>query len=235
MIVLCGLRRGFAGLCEEAAGAGEVALDKAGEDVTALLARLRSIEVVSTPGEGLGEELQGQAEQTHLAALVAQLEDDADADVLTVHLRVSQLPVETAGDAVGRSPEPRVRERGRRVSRVRVTEQVRRLQSALARPSVPVGGPCLVVSMPVFERFVRLRCLPAGLPLPHRSGGNLVIWRNPSMYPLLELAELLTDRGLPTSAVWSWNGDHDRLNDLPNWLEVVSVRRNRVELRGTDS
>jgi len=100
---------------------------------------------------------------------------------------------------------------------------------------VPVGGPCLVVSMPVFESFVRLRRLPAGWPLPHRSGGNLVIWRNNSLYPILELAELLRDVDFPTSAVWSWNGDHDRLNELPDWLEVVSVRRNRVELRGTDS
>ena len=97
-----------------------------------------------------------------------------------------------------------------------------------------MGGPCLVLALPVYERFARFRQLPTGLPLPHRSGAGLVVWRNPSLYPLLELAELFTGLGVPEGAIWSWNGDRAQLESVPPWLDVVSVHRNRIELRGSD-
>ena len=234
--------RVLAGLFEEASGVAPPEPDAVGrESVSALLQKLQGIDLSATPGEGIGEELQGQSENTHLAALVASLEPGAEP--VTVHLRASQLTAERERERERERPNrseehlevdsPRRFRRGHR--RRQLFERAHRLRSALQRPSVAVGGPCLVVSMRAYERFQRHERLPGSLPLPHRTAARLVIWRNPSMYPLLELAELLAELGLTASAVWSWNGDHDRLNELPNWLEVVSVRRNRVELRGTDS
>jgi hypothetical protein len=221
-------QRVLAGLLEEAAGVDAPDPGSVGADaVSALLQTLTAIDVVSTPGEGLGEELQGEAEQTHLAALVAALEPDAEAS--TVHLRVARMAPEPDRVAEGNPARHRRRQERRRGREH--AQRMRDLRSAFARPSVGVGGPCLVVAMDVYERFARFQELPRGLPLPHRTGAGLLIWRNSSLYPLLELAELLTEVGFPEGTIWSWNGDRDRLDDVPGWIEVVSVRRSRVELR----
>ena len=222
-------QRVLAGLFEEAAGVKAPEPGSVGADaVSALLQKLTAIEVVSTPGEGMGEELQGETEQTHLAALVAALEPESKAS--TVHLRVAQMT--PAPDRVEERMGARSRRRRERMRTREVSERTRALRSALTRASVPVGGPCLVVAQAVYERLARFRQLPTGLPLPHRSGANLVVWRNPSLYPLLELAELFTELGVPEDEIWSWNGDRSQLESVPPWLEVVSVHRKRVELRG---
>jgi hypothetical protein len=222
-------KRILAGLFEEATGVDAPEPGTVGTDaVSALLQNLTAIEVVSTPGEGLGEELQGEAEQTHMAALVAALEPGAKAS--TVHLRVARMA--PAPDHVAEPNPVRGRRRQDQMQRHATIQRINALQEALARPSVSVGGPCLVVQVSVYERLARFRQLPTDLPLPHRSGAGLVVWRNPSLYPLLELAELFTELGVPEYAIWSWNGDRSQLESVPPWLEVVSVHHNRVKLRG---
>ncbi len=225
-------KRVLAGLCEEACGVETPEpTEGRGDVVTQLLERLQAMEVQSTPGEGLGTELQAEVEDTHLAALVADVGPEDASSV--VHLRVARLPADARDatrDPVSQSsdrPPGPVRGRLRRQSRVRMRD----LERALMRPCVSVGGPCLVVPIRDFSRLQRLGARLGGMPLPHRSGAGLAIWRSASTYPLLELGELLVDGGLPSSHVWCWNGDRDRLEYAPQWLEVVSVRRRRVELR----
>jgi hypothetical protein len=202
--------------------------------------QLQSIELQSTLGEGLGTELHGEAERTHLAALVAKLAPGEDSAV--VHLRVACLPSVAGGEGPPADSEParagRHRRRGEARRRAQVREgdrRVRALCRALERSVVGVGGPCVVVPLAVYTSFQRFDEIPRELPLPHRTGAGLAVWRHHSLRVLRALTELLVDAKLPQPSVWFWNGDSDRLRTLPDWLEVVSVRRDRVELRRTDA
>lgn len=238
-------RRVLVGLVEEACGVKAPAEEpNHAEAVTALLQKLRGMELERTAGEGMGDELQGESEKTHLAALVAELEPGAG--VQTVHLRVGIMDKETP-EPLGRVrrrgrdddfesialsrrlAEPRSRQNG--LSQEEVLRRTRALSSLLARPQVTVGGACLVLLTTEYERLIRFGSLPTGVPLPHRSAGGLSVYRHDSIYALQDLAELFENAGSSKRSMWMWNGSRESLQDRPRWLEVVSVHRNGIVLR----
>ena len=234
-------RRILRGLCADAA-TRDAAPSDAPALARALLERIRGMTTSETRGDGLGTELHGEAERTHLTALTVdqgQLAEGSPGGV--VHLRVARLDTEPPPqpeprpDRPPRDPERpaprRLPGEGSVLDRFEARElQRRRLRidsgHRAARDLLPdrvaVGGRCLVMPLPTYERALRSG-VADGLvpPIPHRCGGGLVLWRARSQRGLERIAAALDALGVPERLCVPFEPQR-RMIDLPDWLDARS-------------
>lgn len=99
-------RRILRGLCADAT-TRDVSPDDAPRRARDLIERVRSMSTTKTNGMGLGTELHGETEHTHLTALTAapgQLSDDCPGGV--IHLRLARLETEAQADTPRQTAGP---------------------------------------------------------------------------------------------------------------------------------
>ncbi len=248
-------RRILRGLCADAATRAEAPAD-APALARALLERIRRMTIAETEGVGLGTELHGEAERTHLTALTVapgQLSDGCVGGL--VHLRVARLETDTRrhpeplgdgpqGDEPAEFVERRqagltssvmngfeAREQQRMERRVELGHLASRDE---LHGRVVVGGLCLVMPMPTYERALRSH-LSDGLvpPIPHRCGGGLVLWRSRARRPLTLIAGAFEALGVP-ARLYAYFDPRPTSPDLPDWLEVTPRRDGSAMLHLVD-
>jgi len=237
------------GLCAECNTTTEQPRD-AGSLAERFLLRVRETGAQPCEGAGIGEELHGESERTHLVALVAPAEGERPA--MLAHLRVARVDTTTAED-----PDPRQvdRQQRRRAYAARhaavgaptgpyeafelrqagLTDRTLNAASEAARRTVGalvhVGGPFLVVPLPRYEQLM-IAAVERGYvpPVPHRTGGGLAVWRATEMHHLHCIGHGLEELGLPRRLHWSAHGAHYNPDEVPAWLAVVRNDGQRLAL-----
>jgi len=186
---------------------------------TALHARIRSLELKATRGDGLGEELHGEARSTHVVALLHQ---DA-----VVHLRVADGLTDEEEDGghprrhgipgrrhrgvlpALRADAGRLRDERQRLEEAAIAEQdavladVRQIARRVQRgdeDTLRIDRPTIVTRARFHRRWHVRRRAAEGLPLPRLIAGGLAAWPLPGVDIAAEFLALIERIGTPQGA-----------------------------------